>query len=86
RVFDVPAAGGFVLTDWKESLTDLFDVENELATFKSIEEMNDKISFYYNNPDLRKKIMGNARERVINEHLIHHRMEFMLTKAKEIWG
>jgi len=54
RVVDASAAGGFVLTDWKEGLAELTDVAEQVS-YRSIEELNHKIG-YYLHPD-------HARER-----------------------
>jgi len=86
RIFDVPAAGGFLLTDWKESLIDLFDAEHEIVAFHSPEEMNEKIAYFRKNPNERESILKKARERVVNEHLIIHRMKQMVEKCRKIWG
>ncbi len=85
RPFDVPAASGFLLTDWKESLDKLFDVKNEIATFHSIEEMNDKIAYFRKNHTEREKIRQNACERVKKEHLVRHRMKKPIDTARKIW-
>jgi hypothetical protein len=49
RVVDASAAGGFVLTDWKAGLAELTDVAEQIS-YRSIEELNHKIS-YYLHPD-----------------------------------
>jgi SAM-dependent methyltransferase len=47
RVIDVGAAGGFILTDWKDDLSKVTSVANEIA-YRSIEELNYKIEYYLN--------------------------------------
>lgn len=86
RVFDVPAAGGFLLTDWRESLTELFDPDEEMVCFSTVDEMNDLIRFYKNNPERREKISNAARKRVAGEHLLRHRLTKMLHTAKYIFN
>ncbi|NMF56988.1 glycosyltransferase family protein [Pseudanabaena yagii] len=49
RVIDIAASGGFVLTDWRSDLESLTGVHKEIS-YKSIEELNEKIS-YYLHPD-----------------------------------
>lgn len=46
RVYDVPVAGGFLLTDWRDDLPLLFDIDREVVTFHGVEEANDKIAYY----------------------------------------
>ena len=77
RAYEVPASGGFLLTDWKADLEHLF-APDEIVTFRSVEEMNDKIAFYEKHPDKRLPIIRKARERVAKEHLVIHRIQKML--------
>ena len=49
RVIDIGAVGGFVLTDWRSNLEPLTGVHQEIS-YKSIEELNEKIA-YYSHPD-----------------------------------
>lgn len=85
RAFDIPAAGGFMLTDWKEDLAELFDADKEIVSFGSVEEMNDKIGYYQRHPEKRLPIVARARRRVIAEHQVIHRMRKMLETAAKIW-
>lgn len=86
RVFDVPLSGGFLLTDWRESLAALFDPEKELAVFHSPQELRDKITYFQTHDSERENIIARAAERVRNEHLLHHRIRKMLEIAKEVFG
>ena len=85
RAFDIPAAGGFLLTDWKDDLAELFDAENEIVSFRSVDEMNDLIAYYEKYPDRREPVIQRARERVKNEHQVIHRIQKMLEIAAKIW-
>lgn len=73
RVFDVPMCGGFLLTDRQDDLFELFD-EGDVATYQGSEDVADKARFYLERPELRDKIAGKARERVLREHTYRHRM------------
>ena len=83
RVFDVPLSDGFLLTDWRESLAELFDPEKELAVYNSEEELKDKIDYYKNHDTERNKITTRAAERVEKEHLLEHRIQKMLVLMKK---
>jgi len=84
RVFDVPLCGGFLLTDQQDDLFELFDAE-ELATYQGDGDVADQARFYLERPELRGKIAGKARERVLREHTYRQRMgrvvEVMLGKG-----
>jgi spore maturation protein CgeB len=77
RVFDVPAAGGFLLTDFKESLLDLFPVD-EVAVYHNPDEARAKLQYYGSHPEERRALAGRARERVLSGHTFVHRIQALL--------
>jgi spore maturation protein CgeB len=78
RVFDAPAAGGFVLTDFREQLAELFKVGEEVACFGEVGEIPDLVRFYLHHADVREKMTAKARSRVLAEHTYRHRVAAML--------
>ncbi len=82
RIFDAPAAGGFVLTDFREQLAELFKVGEEVVVFREPEEIPDLVRFYLKNPKLRAKITARARRRVLSEHTYRHRVAAMLAAMR----
>ncbi len=74
RVFDCPAAGGFLLTDAQSSLRELFD-KDEVAVYASIEECRELLRFYRTHPAARVEITRRARARILGEHTYGHRLE-----------
>lgn len=86
RVYDVPAAAGFLLTDWRDDLSLLFDIDHEVVTFRSVEEANDLIAYYERNPRARDPIIAAANARVRKEHLLTHRMDRLLAIARQTFG
>ncbi len=78
RIFDVPAAGGFLLTDFREQLAELFKVGDEVACFEEPGEIPELVSFYLRHPEVRKKMTAKARDRVLTEHTYRHRVAAML--------
>jgi spore maturation protein CgeB len=75
RVFEVPAAGGFVLTNRSPQLSLLFDVDNEIICYSSAHELREKAVYYLKNPHCRREIAEKARRRVLAEHTFKHRLE-----------
>ncbi|UCH09980.1 MAG: glycosyltransferase [Fidelibacterota bacterium] len=84
RLFDVPFCNGFVLTDWRESLADHFELEKEVAYFHDVEELKDKVRYFLDNPAARSEIIQRARERILREHLMEHRVSSMLEMIKDV--
>lgn len=78
RIFDAPAAGGFVLTDFREQLAELFQLEEEVAYFREPGEIPELARFYLKHPQIREKMTGKARRRVLAEHTYRHRVTVML--------
>jgi spore maturation protein CgeB len=84
RLFDVPLCNGFVLTDWRESLADHFELDEEVVYFKNDDELLDKVRYYLKNPSAREPIIRKARERILREHLMEHRVKTMLETVKDV--
>lgn len=85
RVFDCPAAGGFLLTDAQSDLTRLFGVD-EIAAFSSIEACRAQIAFYRDNDEARRAIVRAARARILGEHTYAHRLRTMARWVMEYFG
>jgi spore maturation protein CgeB len=82
RCYDVPAAGGFLLTDQQEALCEQFEPQLEMVTFSSAQELVDRWTFYKNNADSRQEVAQRGRERVLKAHTYRHRIREMLETAK----
>ena len=56
RIFEVPMAGGFLLTEYVPGLENYFEIDKEIVCFKNAEEMIDKINYYLNHNEERRTI------------------------------
>ena len=83
RVFDVIASGGFILTEYTPALDDVFDVGVEIATYRTMEELVEKVDYYLAHPQERQKIIDAGRARVLREHTMAHRADRMLSEIHE---
>ncbi len=77
RVFDVPAAGAFLLTDFKESLLELFHPE-EVTTYHHPEEAREKLLYFAAHDEERRTLAARARERVLAQHTFLHRVQTII--------
>ncbi len=82
RVFDVPASGGFLLTDNQQALEELFDIKKEVVTYSTYEEIPDLINYYLKHPDSRSSIVKAARERVLKSHTYLNRISEIIQYLK----
>jgi len=86
RIFDVPAAGSFVLSDWREQMDALMERDKEIVVYDEIEEIPDLIRFYLKNTAARKAVVKAGRARVLAEHTWAQRIQSLVAHMKEIYG
>lgn len=85
RFFEVAAAGGFQIADWKEELFDYAD-ENQLATFRTIDELRDKIGYYLSHESERVAMARALHERIVaGKHTYADRMNEYLRYILDDW-
>ncbi|BCB97297.1 hypothetical protein JZK55_22190 [Dissulfurispira thermophila] len=65
RIFDIPACGTFLITDYSDDLKEFFRLGKEIETFKDKEELKDKIAYYLRNDDERERIAMNGYKKVL---------------------
>ncbi|MBI9079021.1 MAG: glycosyltransferase [Pseudodesulfovibrio sp.] len=78
RVFDVPACGGFVLTDHRQQIENLFDLETEAVVYHETDEIPDLIKKYLTDKNSRDAIITAARKRITAEHTYEIRLKKMI--------
>jgi len=80
RIFDVPACGAFVLTDYRDQMEDLFDLEKEVVVYNDPKEISDLVHRFLKNDKEREIIAQAARKRI----LAHHTYELRLSRLLNI--
>lgn len=85
RVFDAPAAGAFVLTDWRPQMAGLFEPD-EMACYHGPDEIGNKIRYYLAHASEREKIVNRARKRILACHKWEDRIKIMLNQMATIYG
>jgi len=78
RIFDVIAAGGFVLAQHSEALTEVLSPGVEVVTWRTPQELRQKVAYYLANPEERAGIVHAGRRRILAEHTIRQRVRRML--------
>jgi len=73
RNFEIPGAGGFLLTERARDISDYFVEDREIVVFDSKEDLLEKIKYYLVNESLRKEIAYNGFRRAITEHTYEQR-------------
>lgn len=79
RTYDVAACGSFQLIEYKIDLPNHFIENEEIVSFKSEQELLEKVDYYMQCEVERDRIATNARKRVLENHTFKHRLDKMLT-------
>ncbi len=64
RIFDIMGSGGFVLSNYQEEMTELFEEDKEIVLFRTPEELIDKAAYYLEHDDEREAIAANGYKKV----------------------
>jgi spore maturation protein CgeB len=81
RVIDVSAAGGFILTDWKADLKKITSVSEEIS-YRTIEELNEKIAYYLTHEDERLEIANQLHQDVVQHCNYDRLVAFLISKVQ----
>ena len=73
RLFEATGMGTCLLTDWKENLKELFDVDKEIVTYRSADECIEKVKWLMSHPDEASKIAKAGQERTLRSHTVEAR-------------
>ncbi|MFB3788678.1 MAG: glycosyltransferase [bacterium] len=78
RVYDVLAAGGFLMTTVNSGLEDEFVDGRDLVVFRTREELRERAAYYLAHPRERRAVAESGRERTLASHGYHDRMQRFL--------
>jgi spore maturation protein CgeB len=73
RLFEVTGVRSCLLTDWKENITDLFEPDSEVVTYRSAEECVEKVSYLLSHERERRAIAEAGQRRTLRDHTIPQR-------------
>lgn len=82
RVFDIPSAGGVVITDAQSSIRELFDEDSECLLYSEVGEAVEQALWALKNEEKATKISNKAAERIEKEHTYVHRMQTLLASVR----
>lgn len=84
RNFEIPAAGGFQLSERSDEILNTFDEDKEIVCFESADELVSKCDYYLKNDGERKKIALNGYSRLFGgNYSIVDRAKQILDRAKQ---
>lgn len=86
RTFEVPGAGGFLLTEDAPGLDRWYRPGQEVAVFRNSTELANQIRHYLSHPDDRDAVARAGHDRTRREHTYEHRLEAVLRFARRAAG
>lgn len=86
RVFDVPACGGFLVTDARAQMDRLFEPERETMAYADPAAIPDRIAQALAQPELRTRVSQAARKRILAEHTYVHRLRTLAAIMRQTFG
>lgn len=85
RIFDILACGGFVLAEHSLALEELFEIGEEIESYRTLEELREKVAHYLAHPGEARMIADRGRHAVLTRHVILERVRYMLaTLSQEV--
>jgi spore maturation protein CgeB len=81
RVYDVLAAGGFLLTEFRPRLLREFELGRHLVAFSTPAEAGEKVEYYLAHPAEREAIAREGQRHVLEHHTFAHRRGQVLELA-----
>lgn len=83
RIMDVPSCGGFLLTDHSEEICEYLTPGRDIETWRSVDELRDKIRFYLTHDAARERIAHSGYQRVQAAPSIPDRVAALLGHARD---
>lgn len=83
RVWDVLGAGGFLLTNYQAEIPYYFIEGEDLVCFDGVEDLQEKVAYYLEHEEERKRIAVNGHRKVKEHHSYMIRIKEMLRILEE---
>jgi len=74
RTFEVPGAGGFLMTEYTPGLERFYQIGEEIDVFRTTEELGTKVRHYLEHPEKRDAVAQAGFDRTRREHTYDERM------------
>ena len=81
RVWDVLACGGFLITNYQPELEDYFEDGVHLVTYRTADELIDKVKYYLAHDKERQEIAQNGFDEVNKNHTVLSRVIEMIKRV-----
>jgi spore maturation protein CgeB len=75
RMFEATGVGTCMLTDTGDNMSDLFEEDKEVVTYRTIDEAIEKVNYLLDHPDEAEQIAKAGQARTLRDHAIMNRVQ-----------
>ncbi|MEP6921678.1 MAG: glycosyltransferase [bacterium] len=73
RLFEATGVGACMLTDWKANLSELFELDSEVVTYRDADECVEQAQYLLEHESERRSIAAAGQRRTLRDHTFDHR-------------
>ena len=84
RIFEITAGSGLLLTQYHDGIEQFFEIDKEIITYKTTEELSEKSKVLLKNPKLVERIAAAGHKRFLAEHDSKIRLAVLLEKIRSL--
>jgi len=84
RMFEIPAGAGLLVTEHHDAIENFYELDEEIITFKTVDEFNKKVEFLLKRPKLVQKLAWNGYQRFLKDHDSKVRLKSILKEIEKI--
>lgn len=77
RMFEVAGAGSLLLTDHKRNMSELYETDKEILTYRSVDECIEKMRWAIDHPKEARIIADAGQQRTLKDHSVERRVELL---------
>ena len=78
RVFEVTGSGACLLTEYKDNISDFFEIDKEVLTYTDQDDCIKKIKWINDHPEEVKQIAIAGQQRTLKDHTYHQRVAILI--------
>ena len=83
RIFDVPACGAFLLTDFSPELAEFYTLGKDIVCFDNVDDLREKLSYYLEHEEEREAIARSGYERSLSLPTVTDRIRCLIAAVDE---
>lgn len=84
RVFDVMAAGGFLVTNYQKEVEEFFTIGEDLVVYHNYQELKQIVDYYLEHEEEREAIARSGQKKVMEKHTYRLAVEDIMKKMEKL--